>query len=110
MKVFISQPMKGRSDEDIKAERNAVIEAMKKDNANVEVIDSFFEGAPHDAKPLWFLAKALELLSTADMAVFVDYCNETSRGCKIEALCCKEYGIDSCSFLTDVGLLSASSC
>ena len=36
----------------------------------VEVIDSFFQEAPTDAKPLWFLGKSLELLSGADVAYF----------------------------------------
>lgn len=101
--------MNGRSDEDIKAERQKVIEEFKKLNPTAEFIDSFIEGAPHGANPLWYLSKSLELLSTADRAVFVDYCNETSRGCRIEALCCKEYGIDSCSFHTDTNTFEGQS-
>lgn len=34
------------------------------------MIDSFFQNAPADARPLWFLGKSLELLSTADIAYF----------------------------------------
>ena len=59
----------------------------------VEVIDSFFQDAPVDAKPLWYLAKSLELLSTADVAYFAkDW--EKYRGCRIENTCAIEYGID----------------
>lgn len=36
------------------------------------MIDSFFENAQHDAKPLWFLTKLLELLATADIAFFAE--------------------------------------
>lgn len=54
-KLFISQPMKGKTDEAIKEERQqAIREAEQAVGEPVEVIDSFFEGAPADAKPLWF--------------------------------------------------------
>lgn len=92
-KLFISQPMKGKSNEEIKAERNAAIKAAtERLNEPVEIIDSFFENAPVTAKPLWFLSKSLELLSTADIAYF---CRgwSNARGCKIEELCASEYGI-----------------
>ena len=53
-KLFISQPMKGKSDEDILAERKKAIKsAEQKIGEPVEVIDSFFQEAPVDAKPLW---------------------------------------------------------
>ena len=59
-KLFISQPMKGKTDEAIKEERQqAIREAEQAVGEPVEVIDSFFEGAPADAKPLWFLGKSL---------------------------------------------------
>lgn len=65
-KLFISQPMKGKSDEDILAERKKAIKsAEEKIGEPVEVIDSFFQEAPVDAKPLWFLGKSLELLAGA---------------------------------------------
>ena len=68
-KLFISQPMKGKTDEAIKEERQqAIREAEQAVGEPVEVIDSFFEGAPADAKPLWFLGKSLELLAQADIA------------------------------------------
>lgn len=55
-KLFISQPMKGKSDADILAERQKAIKsAEEKIGEPVEVIDSFFQEAPVDAKPLWFL-------------------------------------------------------
>lgn len=103
MKYFISQAMNGRTDEAIKAERAKVIAAMKKENPEAEVIDSFFEGAPHDAKPLWFLGKSFELLSTADMCVFVGNAPDTARGCALEYKACLVYGIDCCQFDTETG-------
>ena len=93
-KLFISQPMKGKSDEDILAERQKAIKsAEEKIGEPVEVIDSFFQEAPVDAKPLWFLGKSLELLSGADVAYFAPGWAD-ARGCKIEHLCAVEYGID----------------
>lgn len=69
-KLFISQPMKGKTDEAIKEERQqAIREAEQAVGEPVEVIDSFFEGAPADAKPLWFLGKSLELLAQADIHI-----------------------------------------
>lgn len=93
-KLFISQPMKGKTDEEILMERKAAIkEAEKLVGEPVEVIDSFFQSAPADAKPLWFVAKSLELLSTADVAYFAPGWQE-ARGCKIEHECAVQYGID----------------
>lgn len=103
MKFFISQAMNGRTNEAIKAERDQVIAAIKEQNPEAEVIDSFFEGAPHDAKPLWFLGKAFELLSTADMCVFVDNAADKARGCSFEYKACLVYGIDCCQFDTEMG-------
>lgn len=92
-KLFISQPMKGKSDEEILKEReNAIKSAEKLLGEPVEIIDSFFQSAPADARPLWFLGKSLELLSTADIAYFAKGW-EKARGCKIENTCAIEYGI-----------------
>ena len=92
-KLFISQPMKDKTDEEIKAERErAIKEAQEQLGEEVEVIDSFFENAPHDARPLWFLGKSLELLAMADVAYFAKGWEE-ARGCKIEHTCAIEYGI-----------------
>ena len=94
-KLFISQPMRDKSNEQIEAEHDRAVEAVKKhfNDNNVEIIDSFFKDAPHEAKPLWFLGKSFELLSTADIAYFVKGWNEY-RGCKMEHMAATEYGID----------------
>ena len=43
-KLFISQPMRGKSDEDILTERKKAIESAEKAIGEpVEVIDSFFQ-------------------------------------------------------------------
>lgn len=95
-RIFISQPMKDKTDEQILKERERAVSAVKEksNGEDVEVIDSFFRSAPHDAKPLWFLGKSLELLSTADVAYFIGEW-KNYRGCKIENTCAKEYGIET---------------
>lgn len=94
MKLFISQPMRNKTNEEIKAERNEIIQIVKEryPDEEIEVIDSFFENSPHDARPLWFLGKSLELLSTADIAYFAEGWSNY-RGCRIEHTCAHEYGI-----------------
>lgn len=90
MRVFISQPMNGKTDEEILRERDEAINEIKKNiSDDIEVIDSFFQSAPVDARPLYFLGKSLELLSTADIAYF---CRgwDLARGCRIEHQCCLE--------------------
>ena len=95
MKVFISQPMKGKTDEEILKERKSAIDSIKEKypGEEIEILDSFFKDAPQEAKPLWLLAKSLELLSSADLAYF---CKgwENARGCRIENTCAIEYEID----------------
>ena len=92
-KLFISQPMKDKTNEEIKEERNEIVKRVTERFGEVEVIDSFFENSPHDAKPLWFLGKSLELLSTADCAYFAEGWKDY-RGCKIEHEAAVHYGID----------------
>lgn len=91
-KIFISQPMNGKTDDEILTERQEIIEMAKEDLGEIEVIDSFFIGAPHDAKPLWFLGKSFELLADADVAYFADGW-QLARGCKLEHDACIAYGI-----------------
>ena len=93
-KLFISQPMRGKTDEEILAVREKAIKSAERQLGEpFEVIDSFFQNAPAEARPLWYLGKNLQLLSTADVAYFAkDW--EQYRGCRIENQCAVEYGID----------------
>lgn len=94
-KVFISQPMVDKTDEQILMERCRAVKAVReKYGKDVKVLDSFFQGAPHDAKPLWFLAHSIMILSQADVAYFIgDWKNY--RGCKVENMLAHEYGIET---------------
>lgn len=99
VRLFISQPMRGKSDEEIESERAKLIkvaEAGRFGRGKVEVINSFFKGGrtiPNGAHgPLYSLGKSLELLATADVAIFADGWQE-ARGCRIEHECAVQYGI-----------------
>ena len=101
-KIFISQPMAGKTDEQILDERQKAIESVKLHfgKENVEVIDSFITEAPKDAKPLWYLGKSLELMSCADIAVFIgDWRNY--RGCNIEYMAAIAYDIELFHFINE---------
>lgn len=94
-KLFISQPMRGKTDEEIKTERAEIIKHVTERFGEVEVIDSFIEeNAPGNANSgLWYLGKSLESLSTADCAYFAEGW-QNYRGCKIEHESAVQYGID----------------
>lgn len=92
-KLFISQPMRNKTDEEILKEREIAIQKAKEQlGEDVEVIDSFFQDAPVDAKPLWFLGESIKLLAKADVAYFAPGWEE-ARGCIIENQCAREYDI-----------------
>jgi hypothetical protein len=86
--------MKGKTDDEIKEERRKAIQKVENIvGGPVVVIDSFFEKAPVNAQPLWFLGKSLELLADADVAYFAPGWKD-ARGCRIEHTCAVEYNID----------------
>lgn len=92
-KLFISQPMRDKTEEEILAERSHAIHmAENLLGEDVKVIDSFFKDAPIYSKPLWYLAKSIELLADADVVYFAEGW-ERYRGCRIEHTCAVEYGI-----------------
>lgn len=96
MKVFISQPMKGKTDEEILAVRERAVALVKEHypEEEIEVLDSYFR----DYQPstgnvaLKYLSKSLELLADADLAVFMGGWEE-ARGCRIENQCAIDYEI-----------------
>ena len=91
-KLFISQPMRGKTDEEILAERaDAVQAAQDALGDEVEVIDSFF-GTSDMSHALEYLGESLKLLAKADIAYFAPGWRD-ARGCKIEHACADAYGI-----------------
>ena len=95
-KIFISQPMRGLTDEEILNKRQEIREnAEKVIKEPVELIDSFIEDYPGEINkhiPVFYLGKSIQFLSQADVAYFGgDWRN--ARGCKIENEIAKQYGI-----------------
>lgn len=92
MKVFISQPMNGKTKEEIEARRLEIIDIIYEHfgEDNVEILDTIFDFPNQNA--LFYLAKSIEKLSEADIAVF-DKNWESYRGCKLEHECCIGYNI-----------------
>ena len=97
MKIFISQPMMGKSDELVAAERKLIIERVKSMYGNdVEILDSFFNDYnTSDIKhpPVALLGKSLEVLAHADVAFFSSGW-KSARGCRIEYDVARLYGIE----------------
>lgn len=93
-KLFISQPMRGKTDEEILRERKALIadaaEALREDE--VQVLDTIFTDFAEDTPPLVYLGRSLEVLARADAAVFASGW-ETARGCRIEHDAAETYGV-----------------
>lgn len=94
-KLFVSVPMKGRKEEEIKAS----IQKMKKiaeiyEGEELELIDSYIEdNPPKDSKEaVWYLGESLKKLAQAD--VFMGICESYDwNGCCIERKTAERYGI-----------------
>jgi len=90
-KLFISQPMSDKTNEQIEEERDrAIREATKLIGESVAVADSFFKNAPQGASPLWYLSRSLELMSQCDVVYFVSGW-KNYRGCRMENAYAHEY-------------------
>lgn len=95
-KLFISQPMRGLTDEEIlKAREEIRTKAEKTIGEPVELIQSFFEDfKPVGNIPVAYLGKSISLLAEADVAYFGPGWRE-ARGCKIEHEVAIQYGINT---------------
>lgn len=101
MKAMLSQPMAGKTDEEITATREKAIRVLE--SKGYEIINTLFTDEWYSAEnmekrgvvqiPLCFLAKSLESMSLCHAAYF---CKgwENARGCKIEHEAAKAYGLE----------------
>ena len=94
-KLFVSAPMKGRTEEEIKAS----IQKMKKiaeiyEGEELELIDSYIEdNPPKDSKEaVWYLGESLKKLAQADVFIGIDEAYDWN-GCYIERDTAQRYGI-----------------
>lgn len=92
MKVMISQPMRGKTEEQIREERKAIIE--KFNNMHIEVINTIFtDEPPKDCNvAVYYLGKSISAMKDID-AIYMDDGWREARGCRIEHQVAKEYGI-----------------
>ena len=94
VKLFISQPMRGLTDIEIRdARESAIKNAMSILGDDVEVVDSFFAEVDM-GKPLAYLGESLKLMSGADFVYFAPGW-KNARGCLVERMCCALYGISA---------------
>lgn len=92
-RVFISQPMKDLSEEEILENRKKITDLiMTKYNGDVEIVDSYIEEKPPEGSNpgVWYLGKSIELLATADAIALAPGWSD-ARGCKIEYKVATEY-------------------
>lgn len=100
MKAMLSQPMAGKTEEEIVATRERAIqslEAMGYEVVNTLFTDEWYSNEKMQERsvvqiPLCFLAKSLENMSLCHAAYF---CKgwEQARGCRIEHQAAKDYGL-----------------
>lgn len=95
-KVFISQPMRGLTDEEIKENRNKGMDAINKLYDDAIFLNSIIdEDAPEGMnEPVWYLSKSIEMMAQADVVVFLPGW-ESTRGCVVENVIATKYGYDT---------------
>ena len=91
MKVMISQPMRGKTNEQIKKEREELVKELEMQG--YEVVDTIFaDETPKDSDvAMYFLSKSIEAMAKVDAIIFMPGWKE-ARGCKIEYRIALEYG------------------
>lgn len=89
-KIMISQPMKGKTNEEISKEREHLVKVFES-NGDI-VLDTIFDETPKNVdEAIWLLSKSIEYLAQADTIIFMTGW-EKARGCKIEHEVAVEYG------------------
>lgn len=92
MKIFISQPMRNKSREEILNSRAAAKRILENYYAApIEIIDSFIEDS-EDKTPVYLLGQAISKMADADLVLLFDDIFEYS-GCRIEYEVAIEYKI-----------------
>ena len=87
MKIMISQPMRDKTETEIRRERKSIVNKLVE--LGHEVIDSVLD-LDSDKSAIYYLAKSIELLDQADAVYFMKGW-EKARGCIIEHEICVKY-------------------
>lgn len=85
-KVFVSLPMNGRAEDEIKQSFETIKNTFPSD---WELLDTLFDFG--DKSPIYYLGKSIELMSEANIVIFAEDW-ENARGCRIEYEVAKQYG------------------
>ena len=93
MRVYISQPTVGKTEIEIAQTTQVLLERARKRFGEVELLEVKLGNIPEDAQPLWFLGKALETMSQADVVYFANGWEESKR-CRLENQCAMAYGLN----------------
>ena len=90
MKIMISQPMKGKTNEQIREERAELVKRLQEEG--IEVVDTIFENAPADEDmAIYMLSQSIRYIGKVDAVYFMKGW-EKARGCKIEHEVAVQYG------------------
>ena len=94
-KLFISCPMKGRTEENIRKsmeQMHKIAEIVF--DQKLEVIPTYIEDNPpeNSQKAVWYLGKNIQLLAKADYFIGVEY-SDFFKGCCVESDVARYYGI-----------------
>lgn len=89
MKIMISQPMKGKTEKEIKEERQELVNKLQEEGH--EVLETIFDDFDCYASPIAYLARSIEYLDKADAVIFMKGW-ESARGCIIEHETARRYG------------------
>ena len=96
-KLFISCPMKGRSEEKIRKsmEKMHKIAEIVFDQ-ELEVIPTYIEDNPpkNNNQAVWFLGKSIQMLAEADYFIGIEWC-DFYKGCEVERIVANRYEIES---------------
>lgn len=100
MKAMLSQPMAGKTEEEIVVTRERAIKALQEKGyevINILFTDEWYSKEKMEERgvvqiPLCFLAKSLENMSLCDVAYFCKGWRQ-ARGCRIEHEVAKAYGL-----------------
>lgn len=88
MKIMISQPMRGKTEKQIKDEREYLVKQLQDEGH--EVLETVFDDFDCYASPIAYLARSIEFLDKADAVVFMKGW-ENARGCIIEHEVARRY-------------------
>ena len=90
MKLMISQPMRGKTNEQIREERAELIKQLESEG--YEVVDTVFENAPENEDvAIYMLSQSIRYIGKVDGLVFMPGW-ENARGCRIEYNVAVAYG------------------